>query len=549
MIFQSFHPILGSKGMRMAGNIFKGAIKLGLKVDLDSNGKPDGQVEFKNENIFNEIIEKLKDNKGNGFVLILDDLERTDISITEILGYINYIVEISKQKVVLIANESNISDKERYILFKEKVVGKTFEVKHNFDEFINAVVQKHPACYLSENIDIIKDIYEKSNLKNLRKIKRSIENFEYLISHIDEYRSHSEFYKNLIRCYFSLSMEIETGNINEEVIRNKFPFNYAKADEKLCEESTMTFKEMHANYFKGYPQLYSGDAWCDFLYKGDIEKIISLTKGLAYFNNDNVKDDPLWLKLWHYNKLELEEFNKLLHEMESDFKSLKEYELPIYLHIISLIIFFIKNDFSTLSIKDVKDTVCKYTEEFKSSPHWKKSYIGNKGRMNGSGYGYICDDDGDDDFDFCREMIRSENEKSYLAEEAERTKNRIIEAASHLFKEFNDETFKSAYEEYKYEPIFENINPTEFTHTILNKCNNEIRIFNQQLFARYTGSMTLNNRPICFYFRSELSFWMSLEKELAKGLADIDILKKHLIQSLINNNIKRIISILETYQS
>ncbi|MBW3692487.1 P-loop NTPase fold protein [Aeromonas dhakensis] len=551
LIFQSFHPILGSKGMRMAGNIFKSAIKLGLKVDLDSDGKPDGQVEFKSENIFSEIIERLKNNKENGFVLILDDLERTDISITEILGYINYIVEISKQKVVLIANESNISEKEKYNLFKEKVVGKTFEVKHDFDEFINATVQKHPSCDLSGNVEIIKDIYEKSKLKNLRKIKRSIENFEYLISHIDEYKSNDEFYKNLIRCYFSLSMEIATGNINEEAIRNKFPFNRVNADEKLFENSGLTSKEIYENYFKGYPQLYSGDAWCDFLYKGDIEKITSLTKDLVYFNKDknNVKDDPLWLKLWYYNKLELDEFNKLLHEMEDDFKSLKEYELPIYLHIVSLMIFFIKNGLGSLSIQDVKNTVNQYAVKFKTSPHWKQSYIGKKGRINGSGYGYICDEDGDNDFDFCRELIRSENEKSYLAEEAEHTKNKIIEATSHLFNEFNDTTFKSSYEEYKYEPIFKHIDPTEFTHVILNKCNNEISTFNQHLFARYTESMNLNNRPICFYFRSELSFWISLEKELTKNITDSDRLKRHLIQLLINNNIKRIINILETHQS
>lgn len=549
LIFQSFHPILGSKGMRMAGNIFKSAMKLGFNIDLDSNGKPDGKVEFNGEKIFNEIISKLESNNGNGFVLILDDLERTEISINEILGYINYIVEISKQKVVLIANESNIPEKEKYRLFKEKVVGKTFEVKHDFDEFINSIVQKHPLCNLLNHIEIIKETYEKTELKNLRKIKRSIEDLEFLIRYIDEYKSHDEFYKNFIRCYFALSMEIATDNINEDVIRKKFPFNYANADEKLCEKSGMTFKEIYENYFKGYPQLYSGDAWCDFLYKGDIEKIISLTPRLVYFNNDHVKDDPIWLKLWYYNKLESDKFNELLHEMESDFTSLKECELPIYLHIVSLIIYFIKNGLSSLSIQDVKNTVNQYTNKFKTSSHWKNSYIGKKGRMNGSGYGYICDEDGDDDFDFCREIIRSENEKSYLAEEAERTKNKIIDAASHLFNEFNDTTFKSAYEEHKYEPIFKHINPTEFAHVILNKCNNEISAFNQHLFARYTESMNLNNRPICFYFRSELTFWISLEKELAKNLTGSDILKRHLIQLLINNNIKRIINILETHQS
>ncbi|WP_407250343.1 P-loop NTPase fold protein [Klebsiella michiganensis] len=45
-------------------------------------------------------------NTDSGEIIIaLDDLERTDIPLKEILGYVNYLVEISKVKVILIANE------------------------------------------------------------------------------------------------------------------------------------------------------------------------------------------------------------------------------------------------------------------------------------------------------------------------------------------------------------------------------------------------------------------------------------------------------------
>jgi hypothetical protein len=101
VVFQHIHPILGNKYVKFVGNIAKGALKLGVNVDFDNDGSSDGKVSIdpKSFTMFND------DKEGKEIIFVFDDLERTDIEISKILCYINSLVEISKQKVIILANE------------------------------------------------------------------------------------------------------------------------------------------------------------------------------------------------------------------------------------------------------------------------------------------------------------------------------------------------------------------------------------------------------------------------------------------------------------
>lgn len=106
IIFQSLHPLLGHRYTKLAGNILKGTLKLGCKIDISSDSKLDIDINASLDKVkFNDIFST---NSDNGEIIItLDDLERTDIPLKEILGYVNYLIEISKVKIILIANEKN----------------------------------------------------------------------------------------------------------------------------------------------------------------------------------------------------------------------------------------------------------------------------------------------------------------------------------------------------------------------------------------------------------------------------------------------------------
>ncbi|WEI05214.1 hypothetical protein PYR78_17455 [Acinetobacter johnsonii] len=74
-IFKSIHPILGSKGAKLAGQILKGTLKTTIKVDLDGDSKSDGSISGGIPKI--ELPDYLKIN--DNFILVFDDLERCEL--------------------------------------------------------------------------------------------------------------------------------------------------------------------------------------------------------------------------------------------------------------------------------------------------------------------------------------------------------------------------------------------------------------------------------------------------------------------------------------
>ncbi len=60
------------------------------------------------------LIEILQKRKQKNYILIFDDIERCEMQITELLGYINEFVEHKQMKTIIIANEKEILKKKMY---------------------------------------------------------------------------------------------------------------------------------------------------------------------------------------------------------------------------------------------------------------------------------------------------------------------------------------------------------------------------------------------------------------------------------------------------
>ena len=123
--FRQLHPVLSSKKMALAGKVLKGILKTTLKIDL---GKDEAIINSSIPDI--DLPDYLKNTEN--FVLIFDDIERCGIPICNLLGYINHFVEHDGYKVILLANEEEILEKDNnhlsYERIKEKLIGKTFEI-------------------------------------------------------------------------------------------------------------------------------------------------------------------------------------------------------------------------------------------------------------------------------------------------------------------------------------------------------------------------------------------------------------------------------------
>ena len=161
-------------------------------------------------------------------VLCFDDLERANVDVIDILGYINNFVEHDHIKTIIICNEKELSTKIKssnlemktfiatYILdkegelqdnnkpmvekikdqienvfdkandyerIKEKLIGETFEYAPKFDYIINGILIRYEddpdlERFYRTNINLIISTFKKSGTRNLRILKHALKDFQ-----------------------------------------------------------------------------------------------------------------------------------------------------------------------------------------------------------------------------------------------------------------------------------------------------------------------------------------------------------------------------------
>lgn len=546
MIFQSLHPLLGHRYTKLAGNILKGALKLGCKIDINGDSKLDVDINASLDKIkFSEIFST---NTDSGEIIIaLDDLERTDIPLKEILGYVNYLVEISKIKVILIANEKILHEKDKssedkikdvYSKFKEKVIGKTFQIKHNIDNVLDSFLDESECETLKRHRDVIKNIYIRSDDTNLRKLKQSILDFGYIANYIDEEQLKNEEYSSLlIRVFFALSLEIKSGKLSEEKLRNNEPFQSEKDN---GDGSNNAFYK----YDISYRNLYVGDLWADILFKGDASNLKSATDELVYFKQQKNNEHPLWFKLWNFSTLNEEQFISLTNQLLLEFDSLQEEEHQVYLHKLALIIYFSKNSLISKEIDEINNTVYEYIKTYKDG--W--AILNNRSFEDivfGNNTGYSYYNDSDEDFRKLFNLLRSERKSisDELKHQAEII--RANEIFTYLAQGNKDELINILYTENQFKPFFNKLNAEDLVKVLLHSSNYITSYFNHIIKERYTSRDTLNGLRAYKYLKIEEEFWIELQNKISKEIPRMPPLKEHFMEQL-DTTIKEIITILSS---
>ncbi|EPA8944632.1 P-loop NTPase fold protein [Escherichia coli] len=546
MIFQSLHPLLGHRYTKLAGNILKGALKLGCKIDINGDSKSDVDINASLDKIkFSEIFST---NTDTGQIIIaLDDLERTDIPLKEILGYVNYLVEISKVKVILIANEKILHEKDKssedktkgvYSKFKEKVIGKTFQIKHNIDNVLDSFLNESECEPLKRHRDVIKNIYIRSDDTNLRKIKQSILDFGYIANYIDEEQLKNDEYSSLlIRVFFALSLEIKSGELSEDELRKNEPFKNKKTN---SDGSNNVFYK----YDISYRNLYVGDLWADILFKGDASNLKSATDELVYFKRQKNNEHPLWFKLWNFSTLNEEQFISLTNQLVLEFDSLQEEEHQVYLHKLALIIYFSKNALISKGIDEINNTVYEYIKTYKDG--W--AILDNRSNEeivfgNNTGYSYY--NDSDEDFRKLFNLLRSERKSisDKLKHQAEII--RANEIFTYLSQGNKDELINILYTENQFEPFFNKLNAEDLMKVLLQSSNHITSYFNHIIEERYTSRDTLNGLRAYNYLKVEEAFWIELQNIISQEIPHLTMLKRHFIEQL-DTTIKEIIALLSS---
>ena len=96
--------------------------------------------------------------KLEGKLIILEDLERSELDPVSVLGFVNSLVEDDGAKVLLVANESEIASgagpsNVKYSLIKEKTIGDTIHFKADVNESVKAIITSFEKMWLKKISD------------------------------------------------------------------------------------------------------------------------------------------------------------------------------------------------------------------------------------------------------------------------------------------------------------------------------------------------------------------------------------------------------------
>lgn len=219
---RQLNPFLSSKAMAITGKVLQGVVKGTLKVDLGGDGKDDGSVSLQIPKI--DLPKSFKN--ADESILIFDDLERCQIEIGNILGYINYFVEHQGIKVVLLANEEQLLEKSseekekknEYEKIKEKLIGKTFEIGFDLhsalENFIEKVDNSEIKNIFKENAQLIEEIYQTADYRNLRILNQIVLAFERIFRELpDKAKDKPQLPQDILKILTAFSIEVNRANL------------------------------------------------------------------------------------------------------------------------------------------------------------------------------------------------------------------------------------------------------------------------------------------------------------------------------------------------
>ncbi len=232
--FKFLQKAESQEGAKIAGKTVLKGITSFFNIDFSSN-----------EEDLQRLYESLDLSKK---LIILEDLERTNIPIKDVLGYVNNLVEQDGIKVLLVANERGIlkseeyevknakgepekkwrwtAETEKYLKIKEKTVSDTIHYVCDLKESIKDIIQtfeNEQLSHFSSNsyVEDIADLFIMNEISNLRTFifacQKTVDIFDKMKLDITE---NEDFLKTIFFSIIIFSNRIKNG-ANTSWKRNK----------------------------------------------------------------------------------------------------------------------------------------------------------------------------------------------------------------------------------------------------------------------------------------------------------------------------------------
>ncbi len=245
-------------------------------------------------------------------VLCFDDLERANVDVIDILGYINNFVEHDHIKTIIICNEKELStklkssnlemktfiatyllDKQNELLkadkpivekiqdkiehvfdkandyerIKEKLIGETFEYAPKFDYIINGILMRYEnnpdlIRFLRENTKLIISTFNKSGTRNLRILKHALNDFKKIYEMVNKSypNTNHRVMQTMLIFTIAISFEIKAGKITKDKfinIKDNEEYKSILVSSRILMDNRQFYiKEFDNNYYYNFKSEY-----------------------------------------------------------------------------------------------------------------------------------------------------------------------------------------------------------------------------------------------------------------------------------------------------
>ena len=310
-------------------------------------------------------------------VLCFDDLERANVDVIDILGYINNFVEHDHIKTIIICNEKELSTKLKssnlemktfiatYLLdkqdelnktdkpmvekiqdkiehvfdkandyerIKEKLIGETFEYAPKFDYIINGILmryEKNPDLirFLRENTGLIISTFNKSGTRNLRILKHALNDFSKIYEMVNKSypnTSHRVIQTMLIFT-IAVSFEIKAGKITKDKfvnIKDNEEYKSILVSSRILMDNRQFYiKEFDNNYYYNFKAEYRFFKFIEYYVRTRIFDMKLFKDNMETIRNTvDTENLPAYRRLLteEYWKIPDDQFDKVIEEIVED---------------------------------------------------------------------------------------------------------------------------------------------------------------------------------------------------------------------------------------
>ena len=350
----------------------------------------------------------------NDKVLCFDDLERANVDVIDILGYINNFVEHDHIKTIIICNEKELStklkssnlemktfiatyllDKEGNLLkadkpmvekirekieyvfdkandyerIKEKLIGETFEYAPRFNYIIDGLLMRYEGNqdlmrFLREHTNLITSTFIKSGTRNLRILKHALNDFKKVYENVNKFYPNTNLrvLQTMLIFTIAVSFEIKAGKITKDKFVNINSNEEYKAilvsSRVLMDNRQFYIKEFDNNYYFNFKSDYRFFKFIEIYVRTRIFDMRAFKNDMeVIINTIDTEKLPGYKRLLteEYWKISDDQFPGIIEEVIEDVKkgSLKLIEI---VKLFAYYSYFIRRGLIDYDMKTIKNT-------------------------------------------------------------------------------------------------------------------------------------------------------------------------------------------------